>query len=307
MPGNDHFHGFDEDAATRRLLRSPPTSAALAWVESVTGRPVAEWTVLRGGMSSAMYALELTGDSGPTLVLRCYVRPDLNEEEPDLSQREAAALRTATRVDVPTPELVDVDAAGGVVGVPAVLMTWLPGRVVWDPKSPMRWLTRLAEVLPVIHAGDTTTVGLGSYFNYEQDSYEPPGWASDPHVWERAIDIFHGPILETSRCFVHRDFHPGNVLWQRGRVSGVVDWQSACVGPPSIDVAHCRANLLRYAPELADAYTEVAEQATGRPFHRWGDIATLVGMLDGLRTRPPRPAGRAAIERALQHAVAACT
>lgn len=306
MSGDDRRHGFDEDAATRRLLRSAPTPAALAWVESVTGHPVVEWAVLRGGMSSAMYALELTGDTGPTFVLRCYVRPDLNEEEPDLAQREAAALSTATRIDVTTPELVAIDPAGEVVGVPAVLMTWLPGRVIWDPRSAMPWLTRLAEMLPEIHAADTTVIGLGSYFSYEQESYEPPSWATDPHLWDQAIDIFHGPILEDRRCFVHRDFHPGNVLWHRGRVTGVVDWQSACVGPPSIDIAHCRANLLGYAPDLADAYTKLAEQAMGRPFHRWADIATLIGMLDGLRAKPPRPAGRAAIEQALKKAIAAC-
>ena len=268
---------------------------------------MAEWVVLRGGMSSAMYALALTGDTEPTVVLRCYVRPDLNEEEPDLAQREAAALRTAARIDVTTPELVAVDPLGEAVGVPAVLMTWLPGRVLWDPTSPMRWLTRLAEVLPVIHAADTTTTGLGSYFNYEQKSYEPPRWATDPGLWEQAVDIFHGPILEQRRCFVHRDFHPGNMLWHRGRVTGVVDWQSACVGPPSIDIAHCRANLLTYAPDLADAYTKFAEETTGRRFHRWADIAALVGMLDGLRAQPPRPAGRAAIEQALGNAVTACT
>lgn len=306
MSTDDRRHGFDEDAATRRLLRSPPSGAALRWVESVTGREVAEWTVLRGGMSSAMYALELLGDIAPTLVLRCYVRPELNEEEPDLARREAAALRTATGIEVTTPELVAVDAVGGAVGVPAVLMSWLPGQVIWDPKDPMSWLSGLAGLLPVIHAADTTTDGLGSYSSYDQDSYEPPQWAADRDLWERAVDIFHGPILEASRCFVHRDFHPGNVLWHRRRVTGVVDWQSACVGPPSIDISHCRANLLRYAPDLADVYTELAQRAIGRPFHRWADIATLVGMLDGLRAQPPRPAGRAAIERALEQAVAAC-
>lgn len=306
MPPGDRPHGFDEDAATRRLLRSPPTRAALAWVESVSRRRVVEWAVLRGGTSSAMYALELAGDRAPKLVLRCYVRPDLAEEEPDAAEREAAALRAAAALDVSTPGLVALDPDGAAVGVPAVLMTWLPGRAVWKPKSPGRWLARLAGILPAIHAADATTIGIGSYASYPQDRYEVPSWATDAHLWEQAIDVFHGPILDEDRCFVHRDFHPGNVLWQRGRVTGVVDWQSACIGPPSIDVAHCRANLLRYAPDLADAYTELAEHAMGRPFHRWADIAALIGMLDELRATPPRPAGRAAIEHALRDAIATC-
>lgn len=197
---------------------------------------------------------------------------------------------------LPTPRLVAWDATGAVAGVPAVLMTWLPGRVVWDPKGLTRWLVRLADVLPAIHEGVIADADAGQYANYAQASYEPPAWATNRLVWERAIEIFHGPVLETERCFVHRDFHPGNVLWQRGRVSGVVDWASACLGPPSVDIGHCRANFLGYAPDLADLYTQRAEHATGRSFHRWADIAALIGMLDGLRSHPPRPAGQRAIE-----------
>jgi aminoglycoside phosphotransferase (APT) family kinase protein len=276
---------------------------ALAWVETAVGMGVERWTVLRGGMSSAMYRLDLADDAATQLVLRCYVRPDVNEEEPDLASREAAALTVAATADVPTPDLVAVDPNGAAAGVPLVLMSYLPGNVVWDPKAPRPWLTRLAELLPTIHEADPIGDNVGRYFNYEQQSYAPPKWAAKPMVWEHAIELFHGPVPEQARCFIHRDFHPGNVLWRRGKVAGVVDWQSACVGPPSVDIGHCRANFLGYAPELARWFTEVAEQTTGRPFHPWADIAALIGMLDALRRMPPRPAGRQAIEAALDHAV----
>lgn len=297
------WHGFDDDEATRRLLRSPPPQVALGWAEAAAGAAVAGWSVLRGGMSSAMYALDLADER--RLVLRCYVRPDLNEEEPDLVHREAAALGAAAAVDLPTPALVALDG-GDTVGVPMLLMTWLPGGVVWDPKRPAPWLAGLAELLPSIHAADTAGHPLGPYANYEQQSYEPPAWAAKPSVWEQAVEVFHRPVPDTGRCFLHRDFHPGNVLWRRGRVTGLVDWQSACIGPPSVDVAHCRANLLRYAPDLADPFTRMAESATGVPFDPWADIAALVGMLDNLRSRPPGSAGRHAVERAIEEAVSAC-
>lgn len=299
-------HGFDDDAETRRLLRSPPSDAALRWVESITGHRVAEWSVLRGGMSSAMYAVDLDSDTAARMVLRCYVRPDLNEEESDLAEREAAALQVAATTELSTPELIAVDPTGNVVGVPVVLMTWLPGQVVWDPKAPMRWLRRLADVLPLVHAAEPDQPRVGQYFNYEQSSYEPPKWATDPQIWDRAVSVFHGPVLDPERAFVHRDFHPGNVLWRRGQVTGVVDWQSACIGPPSIDTAHCRANLLFYAHDLADAFTGFVEDATGRTFHPWADIATLIGMLERLRDAPPRPTARRAIEDVIARAVGAC-
>jgi len=220
-----------------------------------------------------MYVLDVADVARTKLVLRCHVRPDLRDEAPSTVTREAAVRRTVASIDVATPELVAQDVTGAEAGVPCVLMTWLPGQVVWDPKGLTRWLAGLAGVLPALHSAVTDDADLGDYANYEQVSYEPPPWAANRPAWERAVEIFHGPVLDPERCFVHRDFHPGNVLWQRGRVSGVVDWASACVGPPSVDIGHCRANFLGYAPELADLYTQQAERATGRPFHPWADIA----------------------------------
>ncbi len=302
MSGEQARHGFGEDAATRALLRSPPSRRALRWAAGEAGHDLATWRVLRGGMSSAMYLLELADAFATRLVLRCYVRPELNREEPDLAEREAAALAVAAGVEVPTPALVAVDATGAAAGVPAVLMTCLPGRVVWDPKEVEPWLAGLARVLPAIHDAEPDE-RLGRYASYRQESYAPPAWATDPVVWERAVEVFHDPVPSGERCFIHRDHHPGNVLWWRGRVSGVVDWQSACVGPPSVDIGHCRANLLGYAPALADRFTRVAEGLSGRVFHPWADIAALIGMLDGLRERPPSAVGRRAIEAALWQAV----
>src|SRR5436190_12369511 len=105
MPTDGAYHGFNEDAATRALLRAPPPAGALEWVRVAVHAEVARWTVLRGGMSSAMYRLELADEAATPLVLR-YVRPDVNEGEPDLAAREAAALAVAARTDLPTPELV---------------------------------------------------------------------------------------------------------------------------------------------------------------------------------------------------------
>lgn len=306
MPEHESPFATWDDDATRRLLRSAPSEDALRWAARAAEVTVEGWTVLRGGTSSAMYALDVTGSARTKLVLRCHVRPDLEDEAPSMVVREAAALRMVASIDVPTPGLVAYDVTGKEAGVRSLLMTWLPGWVVWDPTAPNLWLSRLAEVLPVLHSAPTDDADLGHYANYAQSSYEPPAWAAHRPVWERAVEIFQGPVLDTERCFVHRDFHPGNVVWRRGLVSGVVDWASACLGPPSVDIGHCRANLLGYAPELADIYTQYAEGTTGRPFHPWADIAALIGMLDGLRRHPPPPAGRRAIEHALGRAVASC-
>src|SRR4029077_15356549 len=93
-------------------------------------------------------------------VLRRYVRPELNAEDPDIAAREARALGVAEYRGVPAPALIAVDPAGAGAGVPAVLMSRLPGRVDWWPSDTGRWLRRLAEVLPAIHAAPLPPAGV---------------------------------------------------------------------------------------------------------------------------------------------------
>jgi Phosphotransferase enzyme family len=82
---------------------------------------------------------------------------------------------------------------------------------------------------------------------------------------------------------VHRDYHPGNVLWRRGTVSGVVDWQAICTGPGVIDVAHCRVNLLTFGTGTARQFTTWWQRVSGTAYHPWADVITIIGFLDDLR------------------------
>ncbi|HEV3282090.1 MAG TPA: phosphotransferase [Acidimicrobiales bacterium] len=242
---------------------------------------------LRGGMSSAVHLVTVEHPNGQRrqAVLRCYVRPELNIEEPDLAVREAAALQVVEQVEVPTPRLLAVDPAGDDVGVPALLMTRLAGRVDWWPTDGERWLRRLAEVLPRIHAAPAAPQGvIRPYAPYPQTSYDPPPWALYPKAWEQAVDIADAPTPDIPAGLVQRDFHPGNVLWKRGAVSGVVDWQATSIGPPPVDVGHCRVNLLSFGRPVADRFTRLWEQASGMTYHPWADVVTVVGLLDDLRS-----------------------
>jgi aminoglycoside phosphotransferase (APT) family kinase protein len=257
-------------------------------------------------VSSAVHVLAVERPSGQVdeVVLRRYVRLGVVAEEPDIAEREARILRLLEGVELPTPELIAVDPTGAESGTPSLLMSRLRGRVEWSPTSMDRWLRRLAEPLPVLHATALAVSGtLPPFFGYAQRSYEPPAWARRPAVWTRAVGIFHGPAPQESAAFIHRDYHPGNVLWRWGRMSGIVDWPSASIGSPSIDVAHCRANLMRrFDLEVADRFKAFWEELTRGRFNRWADVMILIGMLDGLREDPHL--NRASVEEALARAVA---
>jgi hypothetical protein len=283
VAGRSPAHGFCDDEQTRRLLRSRPPRQALAWAGAWLGGPVISARALRGGMSSAVHLVTVRRPDGrrAQAVLRRYVRPD--PDEPDPAAREARALRLAGAAGVPTPALLAVDPDGTQAGVPALLMSRLPGRVDWWPSDLDRWLERLAALLPRIH-GTPLPPGeaVPRFAPYRQDNYRPPGWARYPRVWERAVEIARGPAPDLPAVLLHRDFHPGNVLWRYGRVSGVVDWLGACSGPAPADVAHCRINLLAMGAEVASRFTVRWEQVAGATYHPWGDVVTVVGFLDDL-------------------------
>ena len=137
------------------------------------------------------------------------------------------------------------------------------------------------------------------YARYKQRSFDPPRWATDRRTWEQAVEIFHGQTPPGAECFIHRDFHPGNLLWQRSHLSGVVDWESASLGPVHVDLGHCRLNFFYGTSALADLLVRVWEQITGGTYNPWADIAAIIGVLDDLRTTPRPPSTRKALEHAL--------
>jgi aminoglycoside phosphotransferase (APT) family kinase protein len=276
IPGDGTPHGFGDDAHSR-WLRSRPPAQALDWVERSVGGRVVGVRAYRGGSSSAMHGVRVQQDDGRrTVVLRRYVIARLVEEEPDIAQREADVLRLLEATDLPTPSLFAVDASGADVAVPALLMSRLPGRVEWSPGDLSGWLRQLAELLPRLHAaaaGDD----VQEFRPYEPQSWQPPEWLQDKRLWERALAIFHGPRLDPDRVFLHRDYHPGNVLWARGRISGVVDWQAASMGPRCVDVWHCRGNLLsRFGEAVADEFVRAWEDASGLDYNPWAETVMLV-------------------------------
>jgi aminoglycoside phosphotransferase (APT) family kinase protein len=281
-------HGFDLDAQEHRLLRGRPPDRALAWAAAAIG-PGARIVAVRalaGGNSSAIHLLhaEDRAGCGQQVVLRRYVRTDWLAEEPDLAEREADVLRVLAGGQVRTPRLVAVDASGRYADVPAVLMTALPGRIRWDRADQGPYLRRLAEQLVLIHA---TPVGKPAHLRRYRPAYpvaerhQPPRWSRHQRAWQRALEIYRDPPTAPAPVLVHRDYHPGNVLWFRRAVSGVVDWATSCLGLPEADVGHCRANLLGPDTAAAGRFLVTYQELSGRrEYHPYWDIAPCVDLVD---------------------------
>ncbi|WP_262698029.1 MULTISPECIES: phosphotransferase family protein [Streptomyces] len=242
----------------------------LAWVSRhlEIGERVVRTEVLHGGITADMRRLHV-GMRGATrgLVLRSFVNVEHAE---DWLNREAGALTLLAGTGVPAPGLVAVDPTAAHCEYPSLLMTHLAGRVVLDDEGLETRVPLLARQLVAIHAVRPAVRPRDYVAWTTADTVVVPKDA-DAAVWAAAIEVIRMPAPPHEGRFLHRDFQPGNVLFDGEppssagpRITGVVDWAAASWGPADLDVAHCSTNLaLLHGPAWGLRFAEAYEEAGG--------------------------------------------
>ncbi|WP_406373474.1 phosphotransferase [Streptomyces sp. NBC_01550] len=244
-------------------------AATRAWVEKglLESEHIDDVMRLRGGWTSEMRRLDISRPGGRrSVVLRSFVKPFFVQHADGLLSREARILRQLDATDVPAATLIDVDAAAEYCDNPSLLMSLLPGTVRLADQESDRRVDLLARQLSRIH-GVQVTAGTRPR-TYQAwtgpERVSPPGATERPELWQRAVDVIRREPPDYLPCFLHRDYHPGNVLFEGTggdlRISGVVDWVETSWGPADLDVAHCSTALalLHGVPAgmaFADRYT----------------------------------------------------
>jgi hypothetical protein len=178
---------------------------------------------------------------------------------------EARGCQVMAASGLPVPRLIASDPVGDQAGDYANLTTWLPGEVRLGPLSP-RAIDALAAAAVVIHA--TPVAPAAQPLPYEfwaPAELVVPVWSQRPALWQRAIDLFRTGPPSTRPGVVHRDFHPGNVLWQGDTISGIIDWAETSWGPADLDVAHSITNfMVLHDLERAASFGRAYERHGGR-------------------------------------------
>jgi aminoglycoside phosphotransferase (APT) family kinase protein len=84
-------------------------------------------------------------------------------------------------------------------------------------------------------------------------------------LWQMLRDLLPA-IQPAPPTLVHIDYWLGNLLWDRGRIAAVVDWEEAGYGDPGIDVAFCRMDMFLngMGRRAADEFLNVYEAEMGR-------------------------------------------
>ena len=266
---------------------------ALDWLNRAVGAAGCPPAIepMGGSTSSSLFRVERTGaPAAERYVLRVLDNREWLTAEPDLASHEAAALDEAQRAGLPAPRLVAYADDDVGFGAPVVLMSFIAGAVELRPADFPGWLRALAAQLAAIHRHPTDGFPWRFRSWVNRAALVTPAWSAVPRVWEHAIEFWLRTEPESRAVFIHRDYHPANVLWRKGAVSGVVDWINACRGPAGVDVAHCRTNLATmYGPAAADEFlTAYRVAAGGFTYDPYWDVDSLLDMcLTGPSYYPP--------------------
>lgn len=250
------------------------------WIQLQIGKEVRKTSPLKGGVSSVISHHLL--DDQSSVVSRQILNKEWLAEEPDLIIHERASLLALSREDLPVPTFLAADANAEECDAPSLLMSTLPGKAQLELSVYEAGMVQLAKTLYRIHQ-----TPIPSDFPWKYASYTPiqelkvPNWTTNPDDWKKALHFVQHSTPSFTPVFIHRDYHPTNILWEDGKLSGVVDWINACNGPALVDVAHCRTNFaLLYGVDTADSFLIAYLNENPMDYTPYWDILSVFDFVD---------------------------
>jgi len=237
---------------------------------------------LEGNFSNSTHLVEGKASNGALfrIVTRRYaIFGDYDRGEK--ARREFQTLQLLKKYGCPAPEPIYLDDTGTMLGSPGIVTRFVPGKLIMGQPYPDQWAETLAKTLAGIHsipitASDTSFLLDGNsevlWFLKSKDS-APKYISTHPKgmvLWEATIDYLPKQI-KVEPSLVHIDYWSGNILWDKGNISAVVDWEEAAQGDPGIDVAYCRMDMILCGmDEAADRFLEIYEKEMEKPVSNLG-------------------------------------
>ncbi|MBL8651127.1 MAG: phosphotransferase family protein [Sphingopyxis sp.] len=169
--------------------------------------------------------------------------------------RQARLLRALHAAGLPVPDVPWAGPGDAPFGAPYIVMNRLPGRslIVWDPAPSLLaafadraaiW-TETARLMGELHGFDWRA-SLGDWETATSLAAELDRWTrllrhmKDEARQAQAL-VLAGRLRAAMPAdepvgLVHGDLQPGNLLFDRGRATGLIDWDLAAIAPLGLDV-----------------------------------------------------------------------
>lgn len=220
---------------------------------------------LNGGMETDVFRFDA---GGRPLVLRVYTCGDYGAR----ASTEALVLRRLHALGYPVPAVIAFEPDMAPLGAPFLIMERIDGQVLWRHCQ-----DQIQEMGPVLvslmlrlHAIDGRTVAesLPSTFSLDAIAQivDAGGMVEPFHPLLSALRRREAAVARWSPVLIHGDYHPENILVTRDGRPAVIDWSSATLADPRVDVANTMALSLTNGDAAgARAFLAGYEEAGGRP------------------------------------------
>ncbi len=268
---------------------------------------------IEGDFANDAYMVQARPATGLPMrvVIKSYV--ECGTERSEKARLEFRTLEWLQEHSVPAPKPLYLDESGALLGTPSIVTSCVDGKHIMlpsnPPSDPLNWARSLAVMLAKIHSVpcDAEAQSLLLDANSEALWFLRSGAVPDyvnafpggAEVWQVLHDLLPD-IHQVQPTLVHLDYWPGNVLWDLGQITSVIDWEEAAYGDPAIDLAYCRMEMFisgmeQAADELVLAYeAEIGRRVANLEF--WELAATPRPMYD--------PAWGASVRQELERFIA---
>ena len=185
--------------------------------------------------------------------------------------REFRVLRALSGSTIPVAQPLHLCVDDGVIGSMFYLMSYVPGRIFWDPALPelapdqrAAHFDAAVDALAALARLDVAGAGLGdygkpgNYFARQVSRWSEQYRAAETErieAMETLLGYLPGnvPSDDGRVALVHGDFRIDNLIWSEGVpvIGAIVDWELSTLGHPLADLAYfCMALRLPRNPVL---------------------------------------------------------
>jgi aminoglycoside phosphotransferase (APT) family kinase protein len=197
----------------------------------------------------------------------------------------AAALEVAQSCGLPAPRLLAKDLDGSTTGAPATLETFVAGSTSWPRAVSLSRLRAAGAALAQVHAIPlaprpdlplrTRPIAVDDFAGDRRQG----DMVTSPLLRMADDWIQRMPQPQGATVFVHGDVWPGNMTWIGETTCTLIDWKTAGVGDPGVDIGELRKQIaITYDLEAIAGIVDGWEQATGRSATNvayWDAVAAL--------------------------------
>jgi aminoglycoside phosphotransferase (APT) family kinase protein len=218
----------------------------------------------QGGQSNPTYLIK---QNDLSLVLRRKPSGNLLPSAHAID-REYKVIQSLYQNDFPVARPVAYCADQEVIGAEFYLMSFVEGRVFWDPRLPelndqdrTQVFHQMNQVMAQMHSLDPVVIGLsdygrfGGYVQRQIDRWTKQYRASETEkipAMDHLIEWLpqHIPEFDTTRL-VHGDFRLDNLIFdlKEPKILAVLDWELSTLGNPLSDFAY-HVMVWRLSPQL---------------------------------------------------------